>query len=171
MTQDPLTLYKLIILYMLDRVSFPLTKAQIGDFILGKEYTSFLTLQQAISELTDSNLVSAKSLLNRTHLVITDEGKETLRFFGNRVSDAIKEDVNGYLKENELELKNEVAITANYYKSTNGEYEAELTAKEKGTDLVNIKLTVPLEEMAAAICDNWNNRNQEIYKYLTERLF
>ena len=40
MTQDPLTLYKLIVLYMLNRVSFPLTKSQICDFILGKEYTS-----------------------------------------------------------------------------------------------------------------------------------
>ena len=29
MLQDPLTLYKLIVLYMLDRVSFPMTTAQI----------------------------------------------------------------------------------------------------------------------------------------------
>lgn len=36
MTQDPLTLYKLIVLYMLNRVDFPLTKAQITDFILEK---------------------------------------------------------------------------------------------------------------------------------------
>ena len=40
--QDPLTLYKLIILYMLQRVDFPLTKAQISDFILEKQYTRFL---------------------------------------------------------------------------------------------------------------------------------
>ena len=45
MTHDPLTLYKLIVLYMLDRVTFPLTKAQVGDFILEREYTTFLTLQ------------------------------------------------------------------------------------------------------------------------------
>ena len=51
MTQEPLTLYKLIVLYMLDQVDFPLTGAQVSDFILTKEYTSFLTLQQAISEL------------------------------------------------------------------------------------------------------------------------
>ena len=51
MTQDPLTLYKLIVLYMLDRVTFPLTKAQVGDFILEREYTNFLTLQQEIAEL------------------------------------------------------------------------------------------------------------------------
>ena len=42
MTQDPLTLYKLIVLYMLNRVDFPLTKAQITDFILEKEYKKLL---------------------------------------------------------------------------------------------------------------------------------
>ena len=67
MPQEPLTLYKLIILYMLDRVNFPLTSAQVGDFILEKEYTSFLTLQKAISELTDAGLISAQSIRNRTH--------------------------------------------------------------------------------------------------------
>ena len=51
MLQDPLTLYKLIVLYMLNRVTFPLTAAQISDFILGREYTNFITLQQASDAL------------------------------------------------------------------------------------------------------------------------
>ena len=32
------TLYKLIILYMLNRVTFPLSNAQLSEFILGNEY-------------------------------------------------------------------------------------------------------------------------------------
>ena len=44
-------------------------------------------------------------------------------------------------------------------------------AKEKGVELVNIRLAVPLEEMAISICDNWQKKNQEIYQYLTEMLF
>ena len=46
MNQEPLTLYKLIVLYLLNKVSFPLTMAQVSDLILEKEYTSYLTLQQ-----------------------------------------------------------------------------------------------------------------------------
>jgi hypothetical protein len=66
---DNLLLYKLIVLYMLSRVDFPLTKAQICDFILEKGYTDFLTLQQAVSELIDSDMVTAKPIRNRTHTV------------------------------------------------------------------------------------------------------
>lgn len=171
MLQDPLTLYKLIVLYMLNRVSFPLTTAQISDFILGKEYTNFLTLQQVINELTDASMISSQTIRNRTHLAITEEGRETLNFFQNRISDAIKTDINTYFRENEFALRNEVSVLGDYYKSTSGEYEAHLVAKDRGIKLVDITLSVPTEELATSICDNWQNKNQEIYQYLIKELF
>lgn len=171
MIQDAITIYKLIVLYMLGRVDFPLTKTQVDDFILEKEYTNYLTLQQVIAELIDTNLIIAKTIRNRTHLSVTEEGKSTLTFFQNRLNEAFKTDIDAYLKENELELRNEVSILSDYYKSTSGEFEAHLVAKEKEITLVDIKLSVPLEEMASSICENWTKKNQSIYKYLTEQLF
>ena len=169
--QEPLTLYKLIVLYMLDRVDFPLTKAQIGDFILEREYTNFLTLQQAIGELIDAGLVTAQSIRNRTHLLMTKDGSETLSFFGNQINASIKEDINHYFKENEIALRNEVSILSDYYKSTSGEYEAHLVAKDKGINLIDITISVPGEDTAAAICDNWQKKNQDIYQYIIGQLF
>ena len=46
-----LTLYKMIVLYMLKRCDSPLSKSQIYDFMLDNDYTSFLTLQEVFSEL------------------------------------------------------------------------------------------------------------------------
>ncbi|MCR5278427.1 MAG: DUF4364 family protein [Lachnospiraceae bacterium] len=171
MTKDPLTLYKLIVLYMLNRVSFPLTKAQIGDFMLEREYTTFLTLQQAISELIDAEMVKAKSIRNRTHLEITPDGRQTLDFFGNRISTQIKEEIDSYFKENSFRLKNEVSVLSNYYKNTAGEYEAELIIKEKEVNLIDLKLSVPTEALAASICEKWESENQGIYKYIVDKLF
>lgn len=171
MLQDPLTLYKLIVLYMLNRVTFPLTTAQISDFILEKEYTNFLTLQQVINELTDAEMISPQSIRNRTHLAITEEGKETLHFFQNRISDAIKNDINSYFRENEFALRNEVSVLGDYYKSTSGEYEAHLVAKDRGIKLIDITLSVPSEELASTICDNWQKKNQTIYQQLIKELF
>ncbi len=168
---DSLTLYKLIVLYMLSRVEFPLTKAQIGDFILEREYTTFITLQQAIGELIDAGFITAQSIRNRTHLSITRDGKGTLNFFGNQINDAIKSEIDDYLKSNEMELRNEVSIIADYYKSTSGEYEAHLIAKDKDIHLVDMTISVPLEETAISICENWQRKNQDIYKYLIEHLF
>lgn len=156
---------------MLDRVNFPLTSAQISEFILEKEYTNFLTLQQAISELTEAGLIMTQTIGNRTHIIITRDGLNTLSFFENRISETIKDEINNFFKENEMELRNEVSILADYYKSTSGEYDAHLIAKEKNVKLVEITLSVPTEDSAAAICDNWQRKNQEIYQFLIEKLF
>jgi hypothetical protein len=156
---------------MLDKVSFKLSYSQISGFILEKEYTNFLTLQQVISDLQDAELIKTDAMMNRTFFSITQEGQETLKYFGNRISDTIKQEIDNFLTEKHLELKNEASITANFYKSTSGEYEAELIAKEKEIELVNIKLSVPTKDMAESICDSWYNKNQQIYKYLMEELF
>ena len=171
MNQEPLTLYKLIVLYLLNKVSFPLTMAQVSDLILEKEYTNYLTLQQVINELAQAGLITAKTLVNRTHLQITEEGRNALSYFENRISDAIKTDIGEYLKKNELEMRNESSIQSNYYKAVNGEFETELTAVDKDVNLVTIRLTVPTEELAISICENWQKNNREIYQYLTTALF
>ncbi len=170
--QDNLTFYKLIILYMLARVDFSLTKVQISDFMMDKEYTNnFLSIQQSVNELMEAGLVTGRPVRNRTHLSITDKGKETLDFFGNRIDHKIKSDINEYFQENEIKLRNEVSILADYNKAASGEYEARLVAKDKGITLVDITMSVPLEETAAAICENWQGKNQAIYQYLVEQLF
>ncbi len=170
-SQESLTLYKLIVLYMLDKVAFPLTQSQISEFILNKGYTNYLTLQQVISELVENNLITAHTTLNRTQLTITKEGKDTLGYFKGRISDAIKKEIMDYFKENSLELKNEVSVISNYYKTVNGEYEAVLNAKDGNATLVEIKLSVPTPQIAASICDNWSKKNQEVYQMLTRMLF
>lgn len=171
MQQDSLMLYKLIVLYMLNRVTFSLTTAQVCDFILEREYTNFLTLQQVLGELADAGMVSSKSVRNRTLLTVTEEGRNTLYFFENRINDGIKEDINSYLQENAFELRNETSVSGHYYKATSGEFEAHLTAKERSITLLDITLSVPSEEAASIICDNWQKKNEEIYQYLAKELF
>lgn len=169
---DVLPFYKLIILYMLSRVDFSLTKIQISDFMMEKEYTNnFFSLQQAINELIDAGLIDGQSIRNHTHLTITEKGKETLSFFGNRIDRAIKTDIDNYLRENGLKLRNEVSVLSDYRKASTGEYEAHLIAKDKGVNLVDITLSVPMEETAISICDKWQEKNQEIYQYLVSQLF
>ncbi len=168
--QDSLTLYKLIVLYMLEQVNFPLTRVQVFDFILEKGYASFFTLQQAISEIIDAELISAKSIRNSTQLSITAKGRETLSYFGNRISTPIKKEIKDYFNEHEMEMRDEISVIAEYYKTTSGEYAAHMQIKDQKETLIDLTLSVPTEEGAVEICDNWQKKNQEVYSYLTKQL-
>lgn len=171
MQQDTFTLYKLIILYMLTKSKSSLNKGMIEEFILDKGYTNYITLQQALSELIENDLVQQQSENNRVLLTPTSEGAITLSYFENRISDVIKDEANAYLREKGEDIKKTQAITANYYKSTLGEYEVELIVKEKETTLIDLKLSVPTEEIAENICLNWEQKSLDVYKEVTKLLF
>lgn len=167
---EALTQYKLIVLYMLDKVDFPLTNTQISGFILEKEYTTYFTLQQAISELITAELIRTESTHNNTYYHITPAGRETLSYFPDKISDAIKEDVLSYFEANRMELKKEIHILADFYKTTGGEYAARCQIKNRETPLVDLTIRVSTKEQAEAICQNWQKQNEEVYAYLMDTL-
>ena len=162
----------MIVLYMLSRCEVPLSKSGIYDFILEKEYTTFLTLQEVFAELVSSGLVIEKTWGNRTYLEITYEGRQTLEFFGNRINPSIRQEIDEFLKENSMQLRNEAAILGDYTKTAENEYTVRLKAMEGGRNLLDISLEVPTEEMALKMLENWKINNQKIYSdlflYLTE---
>lgn len=167
---EALTIYKLIVLYMLDRVDFPLTNTQISNFVLEKEYTTYFTLQQALNDLLSSELISAEELYNNTQYRITDSGKETIAFFHTKLSKAIKQDIEEYCQTNQIALRNETSIVADYYRTTGNNYAAHCVLKEKDAPLAEITLTVGSKEQATAVCDNWRKHCEDIFIYLMDTL-
>lgn len=164
------TLYKLIILYMLSRVNFPLTNSHISSFLLEKGYTNYFTLQQAFSELEEAKLIRMETIRNTTRCHLTKSGEETLGYFKDRIPKAIQEDVDNYLLERKVELRNEVSVTADYYRTTGKEYAVRCIVKENETDLIDLTLTVPDESEAKMICRNWKDKCDKIYQTLITEL-
>lgn len=170
MLSDPITLYKLMILYMLEHVNFPLTNSQLTDFFLEHEYTTYFTLQQAINELLEAGLLHMESLHNTSRYEITKEGADTLSFFGNNISSAIVEDIDTYLKENKFRLRSEVGIISDFYKSTSQDYIVHCEVREGKTTLISLDLSVPDKEQAEIMCGHWKERSQEIYSQIMKTL-
>lgn len=167
---ETFTLYKLIVLYMLDKVDFPMTTSQISEFMLDKGYTTYFKLQEALSEMVDSGLLKIETTHNRTLYHLTENGTETIQFFTNKISPAIQNDVNEFLKEKQYDLKEEVAIKSDYYLTTNREYEVRCQIVENGFSLIDLKITVPTETEAETIAGSWFRQSQDIYALLLSKL-
>ena len=146
---EAFTLYKLIILYMLDKVDFPLTNSQISEFVLDKGYTDYFKLQQALSELADGGLILKESTHNRTLFHLTEDGKGTIHLFQD---------------------KNEVSVKADYMKNAGEEYSVRCQVFENHEPLIDLTLSVPTEKEAAAIALNWQKKNQVVYAWLMSQL-
>lgn len=170
MLSEPMTLYKLMNLYMLHQVNFPLTNAQLSNFFLDREYTTYFTLQQALNELLEAGLVKKETMRNSSRYEITKEGEETLEFFGKNISPAIISDMDEYLKQNRFRMRNEVGLISDFYKSTNQDYIVHCEVREGKAVLVNLDISVPDKEQAEIMCNHWKDRSQEIYAYVMKSL-
>jgi len=164
------TLYKLIVLYMLGKVDFPLTNGQISEFVLNKEYTTYFKLQQAISEMVDAGLIRTESVHTRTLYHLTEEGEKSIQYFKNKISLEIREDIDTFLTEKGCDFKDSVSVNANYYRNTNHEWEVRCRILEDNNSLLDLTITMPTKIEAETIANNWQHYHQEVYASLLKKL-
>lgn len=167
---EPATLYKLMVLYMLDNVEFPLTNAQITNFFLEKEYTDYFSIQQTIHELDSSDLLSIESTQKNTLYRITPAGKETLKFFQDKISVSAMEDIRCYCKEHEMTMKAGNAYLSDYYKASDQSYAVRCLVREHGVNRMDLTLMVKNKEQAEAICLNWQEQASDVFACLMDML-
>lgn len=166
----PFTVYKLIILYMLRNSSSPITNSEISEFILDREYTNYFHLQQALSELEETELIEKRTISNTSYYYLTEDGKNTLTYFENDISQDIRTEVLQYLAARGASAKNQVKAPADYYINNQGEYVVHLQLLQKGASVIDLSLAAPSLTAAKAMCKQWPKKYEEIYAKIMEGL-
>lgn len=167
----PFTTYKLIVLYMLQNSEKDLTNSQISEFILDREYTNYFHLQQAVSELVETDLLEMQTISNASYYHITEEGIKTLSYFENELSSGIKQEVQEYLKALGCRARERILTPADYYETPQGSYAVRCQLIENNSSLLDLNISVSSRDTAKSICRNWPQKSQDIYATIMEELF
>lgn len=167
---DPNILYKLMILQLLSDSGSDITGTLMADFFLEYNYTNYFTLEQALSELSDKGLIRSEDVHSNTIYSITPSGLETLSYFPDRISPAVKKDITDFLKKKEIDIKEATILLANHYRNTNGGYDVRLRIRENNQNTVDLTVVVRSEDAARSICANWKNKGSDVYNYLMNLL-
>lgn len=170
MDNEPLTIYKLIILYMLSKVDAPLPSGVISDYITSRGYTNFFTLQNAFGELLRSELIAEQTTYHLAYYTLSDTGRETLDSFGGSLSHSIRQEIDNFLSEKRFEIADETAYISDYQKTPDNTYLATCTLKEGNYILFELSLDAATEEDAIRICDNWRDASTELYQMALQKL-
>ena len=170
MIEKNTTLYKLMVLFMLEKANAAMSSAHFSDFILEKGYTDYFTLQASLSELEEAGLVNTVHAGGRTLFTLSEEGANSLRFYSDRISEDIKREMTQYLLEKNFELEEENSALSEYFEDAKGSYRVRCRIMEKGKQTVEINLSVPTIEQAQAICLQWNEKYYEVYECLMDIL-
>lgn len=155
---------------MLEQSEAPLTNTLLSDFFLGKEYAGYFTLQEALHELDEAQFIRKELSHNNIQYAITPAGKESLRFFENKINSEIQADIKQYIADKKIPINAAAAAVADYYITPEKKYAVHCQFREKGIPQLDLTLNVRNRQQAEIICANWKNQTDDIYMLLLDHL-
>ncbi len=161
---------KLLLLYIVNRIKFPVSNTQITELVLENNLINYFTLQQYISELLASDFIKSTSVGGSNRLVITEKGVKVLELFGVRISPRKLEVVETYISSHLEKIKKEVTVTADYTIEHKDNFIVNLKAMEGDSILIDIKLNVASNKQARELCTKWKSSCSELYSSIINLL-
>lgn len=168
-TYSPKNEIKLMMLYLLNNVSFPLNHENLSNFFLDK-YTTYLKFQEILSELVDNKLIEEMKTKTSVCYKATEDGIEALNSFASDITANHKDELDEYIKANKIKIKEEAIINANYTDSTASNFKVSLEINENKDQNFKIEVDVPSQEIAITMCENWKDKAKSIYNHIIKQL-
>ncbi len=154
---------KLILLYIFDRIEFPMSNSQITQFVLENDIMNYFMLHQYLGELKDSKFIIEKAKDSNHIFIITEKGKSTLSYFINRVPSSQIERIDKLLNIQKEQFIKNTQIKADYIKIKDDEFLVKLNVTEKDMSIINLKLSVATNKQAKQICEKWKESAPSLY--------
>jgi hypothetical protein len=161
---------KLLILYIFNKIKFPVSNNHLTQIILENNLINYFTLQQYLTELVTSNFIKYTDESGNHRFTITDRGIKVLSLFGNRISNTKTDIVDNYLDNQMESIKKEVTVTADYTIENKDNFIVNLKAIENDSILIDIKINVGSNKQARTLCEKWKSNSSDLYNSIIQLL-
>lgn len=166
---NPRNELKLMILYLLNSVSFSLNHENLSNFFIDN-YTTFITFQDLLADLIDTKLIEEFKTKTSVFYKATNDGIDALKSFINDITLEHKNEIDNYIKENKFKLKEESIISADYTDGGKDNYKIKLEINENKDETFKIEIDVPTVDAAVTMCENWKEKAKSIYTHVIKEL-
>ena len=166
---------KLLILYLINRMELSMSRSQITDFVMTKDFMDHFALEQTLAVMTEQGLLEATKVNaqdeNSTRYTVTDEGLKNLEYFENHIPRTARILINQYIVENRGKIKRYYESTANYFPNIEHEdFQVKCGVYEDNRVLLELIVSVDTREQAKLIQANWRNDSSGIYQKIIDAL-
>ena len=168
--QTKLTRDKIIVLYVLGHSGREVSNSSLSELILELDDMNYFRLQEAISGLLSSGLITSRSTPGTTFYSITPEGSSTLRYMEPELNRKTLEALSRLMDQNDMAGPPSIVTPADYYKTPNGSYEVRCRVIMDNVSQMELTVRVPSEEAAKTVCFSWPHKNEKIYETIMEEL-
>lgn len=161
---------KALILYILNKVSEPITNDALLKLVLSIDNMNYFYFQQFLLDLLENKYVVTYQKDGESLYKLTSEGEQALILVKDIIPGITKFRVDNNFKEILGNIKNEVSITSDFIPHNENEYSVKCKIVENNQILFELQVFAGSREQAKAISDRWNNNAEELYPKILEIL-
>ena len=154
---------KIIVLYIIKKLSKSVTNLQLVDLVLDVTGIDYFALQAILLELTDKGFISLFYEEEVRYYKITEEGDSLLESLVSIVPDFIISRVLDKVSEEEKEVKQKSVVFADYYPEGKDNYRVKCKISEGGKKAIEFELMVTDKNQAIDICNKWYENPSKYY--------
>ncbi|MGI6213355.1 MAG: DUF4364 family protein [Christensenellales bacterium] len=163
---------KLLILFILGKLEMPIDEDILLE-LCSSEYNliPYMYCKHVIYELIEFGFVKKIATgQNKTHLVITSEGRNCLESFYNDIPKSLRDDISEILKRDKFAMKVKQEFISDYYKNADNTFTVSLKILDIDKEMFKLELNLDKRQKALALHNNWVNKAPEVYKAIYELL-
>ncbi|MEG2348067.1 MAG: DUF4364 family protein [Clostridia bacterium] len=161
---------KIIVLYILDNASKPLTLTQIVKFCEEFEDITYFDICEYLEELKASNYILEKLEDGTILYDLTDFGSSTLKELLELIPGVNLYNLKKMVNKNIIEIKTDYSIDTVIIPIKLEEYKVSCYIKDGNDELINITLYAGNKDQAKNISKNWTSNAEAIYAKLLEMM-
>lgn len=168
---------KLLILYLINAIDIPMTRAQLSEFFAEKEFMEQFVLLHHLEDMVERGFLDSVSEIaedmGSTSFTLTEDGAAHLEHLESLLPRPVKQAIDESLGETKGRIRKGFEKTANYFPNMeNDEYIVKLGVYDDkhGSMLMEISVPVVTREQAKHIQANWNSNYTLLYQRVLEAL-
>ena len=161
---------KLIILYIMQKVNCALTNSQILKLLYDFNGFNYYYFQHILSDLVEQKFIINYKQEEEWLYEITPEGLNILELTENMLPGITKYKLDTIIQSILKDVKNEVAVTAEYIPENANAYITKCKIVEAHKTLFELNIYCNSQEQAKLIADKWKNEANTLYPHFIELL-
>ncbi len=157
---------KLIILYIIQNFAEPIDNGQITDIFMDYAFVDYFSMQQYLDELVEMHLVDIDRADKVRLYFLTEHGKEAYEAYIHKIPTSVREKLLKTIRTYKKRERNAADISASFRPLNELSYLAELSIRDSGFPLMEVRLSVGSKETARAVCQAFKENPDKVYTAL-----
>lgn len=161
---------KALILYILDKVSKPISNDALLKLVISIDNMNYFYFQQFLLDLLENKYIIKYTQDGESLYELTNEGKKALSLVKDIIPGISKFKVDNNFKKTLDEFRNEISVTSDFIPHSENDYSVKCKIIDNNQTLFELQVFAGSREQAKSISDNWNNNAEKLYPQILEIL-